>query len=224
MANHYTDARGLYRIFNVAEYRFYRSQAGPPAETDTPWEKSETLPHTSTSGFTDGTWYLAMSYFNGVIDSGFYPAGPQGQLYILLQILGGLEQPNPPMGPNDCTLEQRPGGVVRVVAAYNEVGPNRGDEWALAYTFNGVDPPIDTPTEVLPASAGGLAILSHDLPAQADATTVKVRLQIRRPDGGGGFVYSTGSTVKQIAADAVGPAAPLAGERWPGHAPGFEEP
>jgi len=39
------EARGLWRIFGPAVYRFYRNQARPPRQGDTPFATSATLPH-----------------------------------------------------------------------------------------------------------------------------------------------------------------------------------
>jgi len=60
----------------------------------------------------------------------------------------------------------------------------------------------------------GLAVLAYDLPAAADGTTVKVRLQTVRDT-----TYSEDSTVKTATADATGPAAPPAADRWVGGLP-----
>lgn len=217
----YLDARGKYRVFNAAEYRFYRSSSAPPAEGDTPFATNATLPHTPADTYADGCWYLSVSYFNGVIDSGFLPLGEAGETYLRLDLSGGAQAGSPPRGPLDWRLEARASGVVRVIGVY-QADDLRADQWAIAYTTNGSTPPEDTPDVTQTMATRGLVILAYDLPGQADGTTVKVRLQSRRNDGtdeSPSWVYSDGSTVLTATADAVGPSVPLAGERWPGQLP-----
>ena len=216
-ARFYHDGRGFYRVFNTGEYRFYRDNSAPPAEDDVPFATSSTLPHTPADVYADGTWYLSVSYFNGVIDSGFLPLGPAGETYLRLDLAGGEETSGPPQGPADWRLELDAAGVVRVVGFYWESGALRADEWAIAYTTDGGDPPEDTP-DVETAITAGLAILDYALPAQPDRTTVKVRLQTSRDDDGTP-IYSEASEIKTATADAAGPTAPLNAQRWPGPLP-----
>lgn len=200
-----TDARGLYRVFNAAVYRFYRSQLAPPVEGDTPFDTNATLPDTPTNTYGDGTWYLSMSRYNGIYDSGFLPLGLMGETYLRIDIAGGVEVLSPPAGPLDWQIEAIAGGVVRITAVYVESGSLRADDWAIAYTVNGSTPPEDTPDETEPITADGLAVLVFDLPGQANGTTVKVRLQTRRLDSS--YTYSENSEVKTVTADALGPTA-----------------
>jgi hypothetical protein len=65
-------------------------------------------------------------------------------------------------------------------------------------------------------TAAGLVVLSSTLPAQANGTTVKVRLQTRRQEEDESWTYSENSTIKTISADALGPGAPEGGATWPG--------
>ncbi len=213
----YFDARGNYRIFNAATYRFYRSDSGPPAESDSPFATNATLPHEPADEFTDATWWISLSYFNGVIDSGFLPLGLRGETYLRLDLSGGAEDRSPPAAPLDWRLEQRPGGVVRVIGTYYESGANRADKWNVGYRIDGSDPPADTPGDWIAIPAANLAVLEYDLPGFDDDTTVKVRLQTYRDDGD--LIYSENSTVKTTTADAAGPTAPLGGDRWPGSLP-----
>ncbi len=208
------ELRGYYRRFNDAEYRFYRSNSGPPAEDDPPYATSATLPATPADTFADGTWYISVSWYNGILDSGFLPVGPRGETYKLLTISGGESAGNPPAAPMDQRLVALPAGVVRIVALYHEAGANRADEWAIRYTTDGSTPAADSPTITQAFGGAGLELLQYDLPGQADGTTVKVRLQVRRNDGtdlSPVWVYST-STVLTITADAAGPAAPAGGD------------
>jgi len=216
-ARRYHDGRGKYRVFNAAEYRFYRSNSGPPAETDTPFATNATLPHEPADVYADGTWYLSVSYFNGVIDSGFLPVGANGETYLRLDIAGGVVIGSPPNPANEAQLEVRAGGVVAVVGSYYQEDALRATQWAIAYTFNGANPPADTPdyTEAMPGQA--LCILDYELTAQVHGTTVKARVQTRRDDGG--WIYSEDSVILTATADATGPAAPEGLESWRGRLP-----
>lgn len=212
---------GTYRIEGTAVYRFYRSNSGPPVEGDTPFATNATLPYTPTNTFPNGTWYVSVSRFNGILDSGFLPLGENGETYIRLEISSGVVLGVPPNAPVAVTLELRPGGVVRVRAFYYQVDTLRATEWAITYTTNGSTPgtpPGVSPTVTVAMPTGGAAVLQYDLPAQADGTTVKVRLQTRRNDGGT-WRYSEGSTVLTIVADAAGPVQPLVIQQWPGRLP-----
>jgi hypothetical protein len=216
------DARGLFRVFNSPEYRFYRSPHGPPSESATPFATSSALPHTPTTTFANGTWYLSVSYFNGVIDSGFLPIGPAGETCLTLTIADGSSAADPPAGPIDWRLEARSGGVVRVIGIYFIESGSRADQWAIAYTTDGTTPAADDPDLTEDLTEDGLALLTYGLPAAADGATVSVRLQTRRNDGTEEtpvWVYSANSTVLTISADAAGPAAPPAIETHPGPLP-----
>jgi hypothetical protein len=222
LTRYYLDARGLYRIFNPAEYRFYRSRLGAPSEGLTPFATSPSLPAVPTDTFADGSWYLSMSYFNGVLDSGFLPLGPAGETYVRLDVAAGGVVGSPPAAPLNCRLAAIGGGVVQITAVYYEDGGNRAGEWAIAYTIDGSDPSVDDPDFTAELSASGLAILTYQLPAAADGATVKVRLQTRRNDGTEGepnWVYSGGSTVQSFLVDASSPSAPLVADRWAGPLP-----
>jgi len=118
----YAEHRGKYRVFNAAEYRFYRSDTAPPDEGDSPFATSASLPHTPTNIYADGIWYLSVSYFNGVLDSGFLPLGPNGETFLRLDISGAEESGSPPDGPATWHIEQRAGGVVGVVGFYMQGG------------------------------------------------------------------------------------------------------
>ncbi len=200
-----TDARGRYRVFNPAVYRFYRSNSVPPVEGDTPFATNATLPHEPADTYADGTWYLSVSLFNGIFDSGFLPLGSMGETFLRLDLSGGVVIGSPPAGPLQWHIENIGGGVVRIIAVYLESGAVRAVDWAIGRTFNGSTPAADTPDETAVITSSGIAILEHSLAAQSDGTTVKVRLQTRRLDSS--YVYSEDSEVKTIVADAVGPAA-----------------
>jgi hypothetical protein len=221
-ARRYLDGRGKYRVFNAVGYRFYRSNSGPPAETDTPFATNATLPHEPADAYADGTWYLSVSYFNGVIDSGFLPVGPNGETYLRLDITAGAVAGSPPNPANDCQLEVRAAGVVAVLAAYYQADTLMAEEWAVAYTFDGSPPPESTPDYTVAMDAQGLCVLEYDLAAQAHGTTVKARVQTRRNDGG--WIYSEGSAILTATAYTPGPGAPDDAEpedleRWSGRLP-----
>jgi hypothetical protein len=218
---YYVDVRENYRIFNAAAYRFYKSTTGAPLETDAPFATSAALPHSPVDVFGNGTHYLSVSYFNGVLDSGFLPIGPNGETYLRLDVGGGVQTSPPPQAPLDVRLFLRPGGVISVQAIYAQQDNLRATEWALTYTTDGSTPgtpPAVSPTATTAIAGTNLSVLEYDLPAQANGTTVKVRTQVRRNDGGT-WVYSEGSTVLTAVADATGPAGPEGAGLWRGSAP-----
>ena len=202
--------RGLYRVFNSAVYRFYRSSSAPPAETDTPYATSASLPSTPADTFGNGTWYVSVSLFNGVIDSGFLPIGPDGQRYIRIDIAAGAETNSPPNGPLTWELQLRPEFVVRVSAVYMQSSSLRADEWAIAFTQDGSTPATDTPDVTVTIPTSGAAVLSYDLPALGGGGTTKVRLQTRRFDDPT-QIYSEDSDVKTNISVAPSAPAPLWG-------------
>jgi len=219
--HYYVDLRDTYAIFNAAEYRFYYRAGEPPQETDPPFAINATLPFSPATTFGDGVYYLAVSYFNGVLDSGFLRVGPNGEPYRLLEVGSGTQLTDPPAAPIDARLILRPGGVVRVQAVYFELGTGRATEWVLTYTLDGATPgtpPAVSPTVTQTILGTNLSVLEYELPAQADGVTVKVRVQVRRNDGGT-WRYSEGSTVLTAVADAVGPAAAEGAGVWRGAAP-----
>ncbi len=220
-AKYFCGARGRYRVFNAAEYRFYRDNSAPPAEDDAPFATSSTLPATPADAFANGTWYISCSYFNGVLDSGFLPLGPRGETYLRLDLAAGAVSGSPPAAPMDWRLEVRPGGVIRIHALYFQSDAAlRAGQWSIAYTVDGSNPAADAPDNTKAIAAAGLAILQYDLPAQGDGTTVKVRLQTRRDDGS--WVYSENSTIKTAVASTGSATAPTGADRWPGRV-GSEE-
>jgi len=208
-------------VFNEAAYYLYRSSSAPPAEDAAPFSVFTSLPRTPTTVFGNNTWWVALQYFNGVMFSGFLPIGPNGERFIRFVVTGGVQTKIPPNAPLDVRLEARAGGVIGVVAAYLQGDALRATEWAITYTTNGSTPgtpPAVSPTVTVAFATEHLAVLDYALPAQANGTTVKVRVQTRRDDSGT-FVYSENSTVLTAVADTVGPAAPLVGEDWPGLLP-----
>lgn len=213
----YGAARGLYRVWNDAEYRFYRSNVAPPAAGDTPFATNATLPHTPVDTYADGTWYVSVTRFNGVLESGFLPIGPRGETYLRLVISSGAVLPTPPSVPLGARLEARPGGVLRVLAFYPGVadGANRADRWGMAYTTNGSTPAVGAATITRLMSGSGLEVLSYDLPAQPNATVVKVQLQTMR----GTTVYSDASAVLSATVSTAGPKFPQDLVSWPGGIP-----
>ncbi len=219
----YFDAHGHYRIFNAAVYRFYRSNTAPPLESDTPFATNATLPHEPSDTYADGIWFLSVSLFNGVIDSGFLPLGPNGETFLRLDLSGGALDNAPPNVPTQWALEVRAAGVIRVVGFYVQTGALKADEWAITFTTDGSTPgtpPAVSPDIVVAVNVGPFSVIAHDLPAQSDGVTVKVRLQMRRLDSS--QVYSENSVVNTATADAVGPTVPLGMAAHPGTIPGVE--
>ena len=209
----YSSASGRYRIFNDAEYRLYRSNTGPPTTSDA-WTTSATLPVTPVETFADGTWWIAVSYFNGVIDSGFLPLNDRGENYVRIDISGGEAVDRPPYGPLFWSLTQAAGGVPHISAVYIDESSNRADNWAITYTTNGSTPAEGVPDIAVAIASVGTAVLEYDLPAQADTTVVKVRLQTALSTS-----YSEDSDVKQITIDTTAASAPITSETLRGTLP-----
>jgi hypothetical protein len=209
--------RAAYRVFNAAVFRIYRRTDRAPVPSDMIWTTDAALPHSPAGTFADGIWHVSVSWFNGVLDSGFLPIGPRGESYLLLEVSGGGQVNEAPAGPISWELVTEAGGVVRVRGLYmhDPADDARADDWAITYTVDASTPATDTPdaTQTIPAG-DWFAWLDYALPAQANGTTVKVRLQTRY-----GTTYSDNSTVKTATADAAGPAAPAAIESWPGLIP-----
>jgi hypothetical protein len=206
---HYHDALGLYRVFNAAEYRFYRTSGSPPGPDDVAFDSNATLPHTPSDTFGGNqVWYLAVQYFNGVLLSGFRQLGPHGEQYVRLDLntdTPPIELSAPPKAPI-WNLEVRPSGVIRIVAMHLQRGSLRPTHWEIAWSNDGSDPAADAPDITVAFSASGVEKLVYDLPAQLNGVVVKVRLQTRRTDGAD-VRYSEGS-IKSATASTVGPTAP----------------
>lgn len=229
---HYAEARGLYRVWNAPKFRIYRTgpyvaswppvtEGEPPAEGDPPWETCDALPYSPAGTFTTGVWLIALSYFNGVLDSGFYPLGPKGEPYRRLFIdAGGQEAGNPPEEPT-WSVEAIAGGRARVRAVYAETGPNRADQWALQLK-PGVPPPANP--EIYPPipadiAGDGVAVWTYDSDPYMGGT-MYARLYVRRNDGTPEvpvWVYSA-ATLKSVALDNRG-AQVEHGEIWRGPLP-----
>jgi hypothetical protein len=210
----YGAARGLYRVFNAACYRFYRSTSGPPVAGSSPYATSSTLPDTPATTFADGTWYLSMSYFDGVLDSGFLGLGPNGQTCIVVTIASGASVASPPIAPLSATLQVLAGGIVRVVALYAENDSARADTWCVAYTTNGAMPNANSPTVTQAfRSSVGAQTLVLNLPAQSTGVTIKALVQVSR---GSTPVYSAPSAVLVAVANAAGPSEVPGGDIWTG--------
>lgn len=205
-------ARGLYRIFNGEEYRFYRSNSVPPTLLDVPFASSQTLPYTPTDTYADGTWLLSMTYFNGVLESGFFPIGVNGQTYKTIEISSGAALDTRPSAPTNVTLAQLSGGVVRVSAVYNALvdGTNAATEWSISYTVNSAH----FATVILPINNAPFSILAYNLIAQSTGDIVEVTLEVRR-----GSTYNLTSIPVSITIQADGPTAPIGISSWVGNLP-----
>jgi len=132
----YGDCKGLYRIFNPVLYRLFRTLAGTPAESDTPFATPSTLPNEPSDTYADGVWRLSLEKFNGVIKSGFLPVGAKVETFRRLDLSGGVVVGTPPVAPEGFAIESRAGGVIRVRGWYQETGANVADQWAITFTTN----------------------------------------------------------------------------------------
>ena len=191
-----------------------------PAESDTPFATNATLPHEPADTHIDGAWNFGAQLFNGVLPTGLAPLGAAAEGFARIDVLGGSAVARPPEPPQGVALELLGGtsaGVVRINARYWQSDANRATEWAITFTTDGAEPaepPHVSPTVTVTMTTKGVAVLEHDLPAQADGTKVKVRLQTRRQVSSVWY-YSEGSTVQTATADAAGGAAPSGAQAVP---------
>lgn len=228
-AKYTAEGRGLYRIFNAAEYRFYRTTGGgkPDQSADSPFETNATLPYTSTTTWADGTWWTSVAYFNGVIESPFLALGPAGETALRLEVASSAQVKLPPEGPDSFTLEQLASGVIRIHATYfpgrdTNGGDGKATEWAIWRTFDGSAPnPANAPDLTVTMTFGfGFDVLSKDLAAQSHGVTVKVLVRTRRDDPP--VIASENTTVVSTTADTTGPAVPGSLYSWRGQLPESE--
>lgn len=216
------DARGLYRVFSAAEYRFRWNNIRPPSLNDVIDATNSSLPFTTTATFPDGIWYFSVTFFNGIFDSGFLPVGPFGETYLILTIASGVVIGNPPQKPDNWSLRvvgNNPAttGIVWVDGFYTELGSLRADEWYVEFSEDGAS---WTPaTQAVPAV--GVAVLRLAIPASwLDEVEVFVRVRMRRDDGAG-WIYSDGiDDVRSIIVNGEGPTAPLGGDQFNAPLPG----
>lgn len=216
------DARGQYRVFNAAEYRYRWNNARAPSLIDPIDETKATLDLTTAATFADGIWRFAVTFFNGIYDSGFLPVGPFGEPYLILTIDGGVVIGNPPQKPDSWSLRvvgNNPAstGVVWVDGFYTELGALRADEWYVEFSTDQVS---WTPaTQAVPAI--GVAVLRKDIPSSwSDGAEVFVRVRMRRDDSGT-WIYSDGiDDVRSIIVNGEGPTAPLGGDQFTAPLPG----
>lgn len=206
---------GVHRVFNAAVYRFYRHGSRPPNETDVPFATSASLPDTPTDLFpSPALYYVAVSYFDGVHDSGFLPVGPNGETFFRFVAATGQSSgggaSDPPATPTEWSLSNVGGGVVQVRGLYVQFGSLRAESWVINYTVDGSEPRESSTTTTFPATilsvmgSATLELLEQNLPTQSHGTEIKVRVQTRR----GNTAYSERSIVRSIIAEATGGAPP----------------
>lgn len=159
---YYSRHFGLWHAFNDAVYRFYLKLGSPPSPGDTPTSTSATLPKTLPGLFADGTYYLSVSYFNGVLDSGFLPIGAQGQTWQRFDIVSNNDIALPPQPPTFFSARPAANNDTRVFAVYAEEGATRADKWVIYTTIDfapDADPISSADRQEVDLPAGGVAIL-----------------------------------------------------------------
>ena len=213
------DTRGLYRVANAAVYRLYRKLGGPPVPgVDAVWDTTATLPYTPTPTFPDGDWWVAVTFFNGYLESS---AREQHRF----RVSGGASIELKSAGPLHEALTVLAGGVVRVTAQYApDVDPGyEADEWAIWTTYDGSepDPDVDAVAAIVPMDFTlGYDRLEFDLPVQAGGTTVKVVVRTRRNSTLLGVAIPSENTdVVSATASDSGPTAAGGGQNWTGRVP-----
>jgi hypothetical protein len=216
MGHPFMDARGLYRVFNAAEYRYRWNNTRAPSLIDPIDETKATLDLETAATFADGIWRFAATFFNGIYDSGFLPVGPFGEPYLILTIESGVIIGNPSQKPDNWSLRvvgtnPTAFGVVWVDGFYTELGSLRADEWYVEYSVDRAS--WSSVTQAVPVV--GVAVLRLLIPVSwDDGSEVFVRVRMRRDDGAG-WIFSEGiDDVRSIVVDGVGPTAPLGGDQF----------
>lgn len=209
----------LSRITEPAEYRIWRTVGSPPDPGSDPVHATPAALPTTDGPLGSIDYFYAVSYYNGVLDSGLLPIGADGRTWVRVNLdplVGAID--GPPPDPLDVRLEARPGGVVRVHALWS--GARDGTErWVVTYTDDGSTPlgaPFWVPTIQQSFGGASLAVLEADLPASADGSTVRALVQVQ--SGTGLLSYSPGVEAS-VVADAAAPSSSLAGAPWPGQSP-----
>lgn len=174
----YSQIRGGYRLQGKPLYRIYRKLGSVPVPgVDAIWEETDTLPYQPSSTFADGIWFIALTWFNGYVESAV-------RKIVRLELVSGVERANPPDAPK-WGLTLRPGGVVRVTGYYDssrDVAEGvAANTWALWWTGNGSTPGIGSAdyTEAMRFDRFAVARIIYDLPAAADGLLVKALLRTR---------------------------------------------
>lgn len=209
---------GLWRAFNAAGYRVYWQHGSPPSAGDAPVAVGPTLPIHISGPIADGVWYLSVSWFNGVLDSGFLPIGPAGETWLRFDFDRGAPSATPPRAPISARGELLPDMGWKIHAVYAEDGPDRADEWVI-YTLVDTDPngdPLTGNRETIPMASGGVGILSFT-PAIPAATGGEYAIALVRTARGG--VESENTAAIVLAGDDAGPDAPVGYTQWSGAAP-----
>ena len=212
-----SEARGLYRIANAPEFRFYQTSGGavPLPDTDTPFAVAASLPDEPAATFADGDRRFAATEFNGFIES-------HARQHDRIFVVGGAAAATPPAEPFDQALVDRAGGVIEITAAYTSSGEPSdliADTWAIWFTTDGSTPdPDNDPADDTVAMVFGRDALSllewsaagpYTLPAQADGVVVKVVVRARRAADG---ADSVNGTIITATVSTSGPAVPSGGE------------
>jgi hypothetical protein len=184
--NYQTAARGLYRIFNAAKYRVY-CESTPPVQGSTPTWTVNSLPTTGGS-FADGTWYLAVSYFDGVYDSGFLSTET-------IVVSGGSAAPALPGPVLSVDLAETSPGTVTVTATATGTA---GFSWFVDWTAS---------NHYVTCRGGALDVLSYDITGLSPGATITVDVSLYN------FALSAGGPALSASitlGDSSGPSAPLA--------------
>lgn len=197
--------QGLSRIFNAAEYRAYRTDGSvPDPDVDSPHATFSALPTTPAGAWADGDWRVALTRFNGVLESLGKPFAPINEAALRLIISGGTEDDLPPAAPKSIQVEDRAGAVIRVTAVYLSNGDSAAGitlptRWNISWTGDATGSATPALSIIL-----GVARLSYDISlSDGQEITVSVRTEY---DPGGGYVQSDAVT-ETITADGSGPSA-----------------
>jgi hypothetical protein len=219
--------RGALRIYNTAEYRFYRTDDGsaPDPDSDAPYATASSLPATPAVDFADGTWNVTVTYFNGVLESSPLAIGPAGETYLTLVIDSGEETEAAPNGPitwriNEEVAAGTTDGTLSVIAMLYVDTDAPADEvgvWvATGASVPSGDGAPDYSTSV-PSNSMGVVSIVVPMTDYALGTTVNVGVRVGWTPDGGSRLWSD----LELSAIVVGsrPSAPISASQVPAGEP-----
>lgn len=200
-----------YRVFNSAEYRIYINTSAPPQPGDTPTLTTASLPYEDpgTTFVAPNKYYISMSYFNGVYDSGFYPIGPAGESYLILDLsVTPVVTTSRPLNPQYATAFIRYDVygtfIATLQATYFEEGDNRATEFAAWYSYSGY--PSDgesSPDYTATIDDNGIAVMEWSgVTGSVYPATAYFRVKTRRLIAEDTYVYSKTGVLASCTADA----------------------
>lgn len=201
-----TQVRGRSRIFNAAQYRFYRKDGSVPVPgVDSAHATASSLPSTPAGAWADGDWYITVTYFNGVIESLPKLQPPDGTPAKFLEIASSAEVDLAPGDASEYSISAIAGAKIRAQAIYS-LASDRGrgvtpTHWRLSWTGDA----SGSASIAFGTSQNEEVRLDYEI-SLSDGQEITLTIKTGY-DPGTGFVESAGVQAT-ITADSAGPAAP----------------